>query len=317
MSKFLTIGEPLVVFASQNLNENLENSLNFKKFSAGAELNVAIGVARLGHTSYYVSKIGNDSNGKFLLNTLKKEKIKTEYIDISNKYKTGFYLKQLVDNNDPVIEYYRKNSAASNYNKDNLKNIDFSNIKIAHISGIMASISKKGLNSIKSLMNILNNKNILTVFDPNLRPILWDSKDLMIKTLNNLAKKANIVLPGISEAKILTGLNNMEDICDFYLNQSKKTKIVIIKNGSKGAFVKEKNKKSFEVKAYKMKKIIDTVGAGDGFAVGIITGLMENLTLDKAVKRACAIGALATQSQGDNSSYPTRKELDIFMKGEK
>lgn len=55
------------------------------------------------------------------------------------------------------------------------------------------------------------------------------------------------------------------------------------------------------------------MGAGDGFATGVVTGLMEGLTLSEAVKRGTAIGAIQVMSRGDNEGLPTRQELKDFM----
>ena len=65
-----------------------------------------------------------------------------------------------------------------------------------------------------------------------------------------------------------------------------------------------------------MEHIVDTVGAGDGFAAGVLTGLEEGLSLEKAVRRGCAIGAIQLMSKGDNDGLPFRKELERFMAGE-
>jgi 2-dehydro-3-deoxygluconokinase len=60
MSEFITIGEPLVVLASENQDISLEAAERFSKYLAGAELNVAIGMSRLGHEATYISKVGDD-----------------------------------------------------------------------------------------------------------------------------------------------------------------------------------------------------------------------------------------------------------------
>ena len=63
-----------------------------------------------------------------------------------------------------------------------------------------------------------------------------------------------------------------------------------------------------------MREVVDTVGAGDGFAAGILTGLMEGLPMRDAVRRAAAIGAIQVMSRGDNEGLPTPAELERFMK---
>ena len=71
------------------------------------------------------------------------------------------------------------------------------------------------------------------------------------------------------------------------------------------------------VEGFKVEKIIDTVGAGDGFAAGCISALKEGLSLKEAVRRGNAIGAIQLTSKGDNEGLPTRIELEKFMNGEK
>jgi len=313
MADFLTIGEPMAVFASENIDKSLSESCDFKKYTAGAELNVAVGVARLGHSVEYISQIGQDFIGDFILNELGKNGVGRKYINISDNYKTGFYFKQSVSNGDPKIEYYRKNSASSHFDISKIDEIDFDSVKLIHVSGIMAAISEDGLNAVKKILKIANEKNIITTFDPNIRENLWESKQQMIDTLNLLAKDSTVILPGINEGNILTGCDSVEDIADYYLNSGGKTETVIVKDGSKGAFCKTKHGKAIHLKAFKVEKVVDTVGAGDGFAVGIITAMLENLSLEDTLKRACIIGSLAVQKKGDNSGYPTRKELEDFI----
>ena len=85
--------------------------------------------------------------------------------------------------------------------------------------------------------------------------------------------------------------------------------------GPAGAFYASKECTG-TVPGYRVEEVIDTVGAGDGFAVGVMSGLLEGWTLREAVSRGNAIGALAVMSEGDNSGLPTRNELELFMKEE-
>ena len=86
--------------------------------------------------------------------------------------------------------------------------------------------------------------------------------------------------------------------------------------GSKGAYGKEKDGKEFQAASFPVKHVVDTVGAGDGFAVGVITALLEGLSLSEAARRGAAIGALAVMSAGDNEGLPDRNKLERFMEGE-
>lgn len=314
MSEFLTIGEPIALFASTDEDQSLTDSQNFRKFLAGAEVNVTVGVSRLGHTTEYLTQLGNDPFGDFIKKELHDNNIGTDYIEQVDDYWTAFQLKDKVSKGDPSIYYFRKGSAAAHFEKDVLDKVDFSDVKIAHLSGIFPAISEQAFESFEYLIKLLHEHQIQTVFDPNLRPQLWSSTEKMVQTINNLAKEAEIILPGVGEGEILVGSRDLETIADFYLNQSDITKTVIIKDGPAGAFVKQKNGESYFVDGFKVDHVVDTVGAGDGFALGLETGLLENLPLKEAVRRGNAIGALAVQAPGDNDGYPNREQLEKFLK---
>lgn len=317
MAEFLTIGEPMAVFAAQDVDASLIDAASYQKYLAGAELNVAIGISRLGHKAEYVSSVGSDPFGKYIVKAVSAAGVGTQYLDSESDFWTGFYLKQRVSHGDPETYYFRKNSAAANFNQQNLNHIDFDGIKVAHLSGIFAALSDNDLTVLRDLNQRLLANQITVTFDPNLRPALWSSKEKMITVTNELAKQANIVMPGINEGEILMGSRSPEEIADFYLRQSEVTQTVIVKLGPAGALIKQRDGHQEVVSGFQVNHVIDTVGAGDGFAVGMISGLLEGLPLSDSVKRGCAIGALAVMSPGDNDGYPTPVELDSFYKQQK
>ncbi|KAF1305399.1 sugar kinase [Enterococcus saccharolyticus] len=313
MSEFLTIGEPIALFGSEEIDKSLKEAAHFQKFLAGAEVNVTVGVSRLGHSTQYITRLGKDPFGEFIVDQLHENRIGTDYIDTTADYWTAFQLKDRVSQGDPSIFYFRKGSAASHFNVKNLDNIDFSEVKLAHLSGIFPAISMEALKAFRYFVELLEQNNIQTTFDPNLRPQLWASQKEMVTTINELATHADIILPGINEGEILMGSRQPEEIADFYLNNSSKTKTVVVKLGAEGAYVKQKDGSSFTVPGFHVEEVVDTVGAGDGFAAGLITALIEGENLEAAVLRANAIGALAVQSPGDNDGYPTPEELAKFL----
>lgn len=317
MSEFLTIGEPIALFGSEEVDKSLKDALHFQKFLAGAEVNVAVGVARLNHSSEYITQVGKDPFGEFIIDQLHENKIGTDYISETADFWTAFQLKDRVSNGDPSIFYFRKGSAAAHFEKEVLDKIDFSEVKMAHLSGIFPAISPEAQAAFRYLIDLLEKNQIRTTFDPNLRPQLWSSKEEMVNTINDLASHAEIVLPGINEGEILMGSRDPEKIADFYLNNGSATKTVIVKLGTEGAYVKVKSGESFTVPGFKVEEVVDTVGAGDGFAVGLITALMEGEDLKDAVVRANAIGAMAVQSPGDNDGYPTPEQLNEFLQNQK
>jgi 2-dehydro-3-deoxygluconokinase len=137
--------------------------------------------------------------------------------------------------------------------------------------------------------------------------VLWESEAEMVEKLNQLAVQADWVLPGLKEGMILTGRQTPEAIADFYLDRG--VQAVVIKTGSDGAWYKSATGEKGAVAAVRVENVVDTVGAGDGFAVGVISALLEGKTLHQAVARGNKIGSLAIQVQGDSEGLPTRDAL--------
>ncbi|WP_318371150.1 sugar kinase [Enterobacter sp.] len=303
----ITIGEAMAMFVATETGD-LACAEHFIKRVAGAELNVATGLARLGLKVNWVSRVGDDSFGQFVLNTLQKERIGTAGVTIDGRYATGFQLKSKVeDGTDPTVEYFRKNSAASHLSTDDFDEAMFSSARHLHLSGVAAALSASSYDLLDRAAGVMKARGKTISFDPNLRPVLWKSEAEMVEKLNHLAFQADWVLPGLKEGVILTGEKTPQGIADFYLARG--VKVVVIKTGTDGAWFKTASGEEGAVAAIKVENVVDTVGAGDGFAVGVISALLEGKPLKQAVERGNKIGSLAIQVQGDSEGLPTREQL--------
>ena len=307
--KLLLVGEPMGLFIAQE-EARLEEVNLFAAQVAGAEFNVAVGLSRLGHSVGYLTKLGNDPFGKRIVNTMQKNGIDTSLITYCDDHRTGFMLKGKTSHGDPDIFYFRKNSAASTISVEDLTQFDLSAYGYLHITGILPPLSESTLEATRYLMQRAKKEGLTVFFDPNLRLQLWPSTQAMVTELNLLAGFADYVLPGCKEGKILCGTEVPEEIGAFYLSLG--AKAVVVKTGAKGAYAATKEG-GFYSRTYPAKEIVDTVGAGDGFAAGVISAVMEGLPLKEAVRRGNAIGTIQVMSVGDNEGLPTRQELDRFM----
>ncbi|EPA9113244.1 MAG: sugar kinase [Serratia liquefaciens] len=303
----VTLGEAMAMFVATQTGDLAEVD-NFTKRIAGAELNVAIGLARLGLNVGWVSRVGNDTFGRFTLQQLKKEGINAQQVTVDANYPTGFQIKSKTsDGTDPSVEYFRKGSAASHLSVDDFNRDYFRSARHLHLSGVAAALSGQSLALCNHAAREMRAMGKTISFDPNLRPVLWSSQQVMIEQLNKLAFAADWVLPGLKEGQILTGLSTPEGIADFYLERG--VQAVIIKTGPDGAWFKTATGDQAAVAAIKVSNVVDTVGAGDGFAVGTISALLEGKTLKQAVQRGNKIGSLAIQAIGDSEGLPTRAAL--------
>lgn len=305
----LLAGEPMGLLIAQS-EGSLDSVDGYSLAVAGAEFNVATGAARLGHYVSYLTKLGDDPFGKLIARTLRNNKIDDNNVLYTNERTTGFMLKSKVTKGDPEIFYFRKGSAASTLSAADVENVDFSKFSHIHLTGIFPALTDSTREAMMSLIKKARQAGLFISFDPNLRPQLWPSTEVMVKTLNELATYADLVLPGCGEGKILCGSEDPSKINDFYISLG--AKMVVTKLGPDGALVRDGDKE-FTVPGFIIDKVVDTVGAGDGFACGVITSLMEGLSLDKAAERGCAIGAIQCTFAGDNEGLPTPELLQDFM----
>jgi 2-dehydro-3-deoxygluconokinase len=304
----VTYGEPLVVFIAQEPGP-LAQAQRFRKSIAGAELNVAVGLSRLGFKVGYASRVGADSFGQCVTQTLLQQGIDAAQVRIDPAHPTGFYLKSCVlDGSDPAVEYHRKASAASWLSLADYDAAYFASARHLHLSGVAPAISPSSLELAIHIAAQAHAAGAQCIsFDPNLRPVLWPSIDEMVQQMRRLAALAQWVLPGLEEGRIITGAQSPAAIADFLLQRGAQG--VVIKLGAAGAYLKTL-KQELNIAAAPVAKVVDTVGAGDGFAVGFISALLEGRRPEQAVARGNLVAGLAIQVAGDSDGLPTRAQLD-------
>ncbi len=287
----------------------LEECTGFLKRTAGAETNVAIGLARLGFQVGWASRLGHDSMARYLLAAMRGEGIDCSHVVCDAAQTTGFQFKERVtDGRDPLVESHRKGSAASRMTPADIDEPWLRSARHLHATGVFPAISATTLPTAIRTMEIAREAGRTISFDTNLRPGLWGSTEIMRSTINALAARADWVLPGIEEGLILTGETAPERVAAFYRAQG--AKLVVVKLGADGAYYDSDTQGTGRVPGYPVEKVIDTVGAGDGFAAGVISALLEGKSVPEAVRRGSWIGARAVQVLGDTEGLPTRAQLN-------
>jgi len=302
----LTFGEAMVLLVADQPGA-LEHAQAFVKRTAGAETNVAIGLARLGLGVGWCSRLGTDSLGRYLLQSMQAEGIDCSHVVRDATQRTGFMIKGRVEGGgDPEVEYHRKGSAASLMQVADIDVPWLIKARHLHATGIFAALSETCLATAEATMELMRRHGKTISFDPNLRPSLWPNPEVMRETINRLACRADWVLPGIEEGQWLTGHSSPEGIAGFYLNAG--VSLVVIKLGAAGAYWATATERAY-VPGFPVARVVDTVGAGDGFAVGVISGMLEGQSVQAAVRRGAWIGARAVQVLGDTEGLPTRRQL--------
>jgi sugar/nucleoside kinase (ribokinase family) len=303
----VTFGEAMVMLVGDRPGP-IEEAQSFAKRTAGAETNVAIGLARLGLKVGWASRLGSDSMANYLLATFRAEGIDCSRVTCDPAQRTGLLFKgRVLDGSDPPVEYHRKGSAASLFQPDEIDVDWMLSARHLHATGVFPAISANCFATAQRSLALMREAGRTISFDPNLRPTLWPSPERMREAINALAAQADWVLPGLEEGRFLTGEQTPEGVARFYRKLG--ARLVVVKLGPEGAYY-DTEEGCGTVAGFPVAKVVDTVGAGDGFAVGVISAMLEGRNVAEAVRRGAWIGARAVQVLGDTEGLPTRAQLD-------
>lgn len=304
----ITFGESMVLF-NPDAKGPLRYIHTFSKALAGAESNVAIALARLEHNVGWFSKLGNDEFGRYIECFIRGEGVDISRVIKDDTKSTGLLFKERFAHVNPNVYYYRKNSAASYLTPDDIDYEYIKSAKILHITGITPALSQSARETVIKVVDFAKENGVLFSFDPNIRLKLWSIEEAKPVILD-LCKKADILFPGIDEAEMLLGIKEPTEIIKTFHNMG--SNIVALKLGKAGCRISNKEEEYF-VNGYTVNTMEDSVGAGDGFAAGFLSGLMKNRDFRECGEYANGVGAMATLVKGDVEGLPTYDQLLTFI----
>ncbi len=309
MDKVLLIGEPMELLLAEEEGA-LADVTKFRASVSGAEINVAVGLARLGLCPRYMTRLGSDPRAVRIRSFMRENGIPDDLIITDPAHLTGAMMKSKAEPGKHEIYYFRQDSAASFLCREDVDQLDLSDIRAVHFTGIFPSISASAAEAARRLVQRAKSDEITVVFDPNLRCQLWNSSPETLALINEFAADSDVFLPSLKEAQTLCGLSEPEEIAEHYLELG--TKKVVVKLGKQGAYYKS-HVESGIAPTFQADSVIDTAGAGDGFAAGLISGICEEIPLGEAVFRANAVGSMQIQNSSDNAGLPTLEQLREYM----
>lgn len=306
MPEFVTFGETMAVFAPCEAVP-LRYCSDYKLRIAGAESNTAISLAKLGHSTGWISRLGDDELGAYVLNSIRAEGVDTSSVITDENHRTGLMVKQLSAGETSVF-YYRENSAASHFSKEDINFDAIKSAKIIHLTGITPVLGDSCMEACEEIVRFANENNIMLSFDPNIRLRLWGNTDYTEK-IASFMYSSSIVLLGLDEAKRLTGTDKPVEIVNNL--RQKGVRYIAIKNGSDGAWCAD-DTELIHIGAESC-RCVDPVGAGDGFNAGFISGILRGKPLEICGKMGAIAGAMATENTGDIEGYPTLSQMNTRL----
>lgn len=304
----LTFGEALVGYGS--IEDNLKVATQFTRFPGGADLNVAVGLTRLGLRATWASVLGDDPHGDYLADAVDRLGITPLVRRAAGP--TALMFKAGGADGDPEVLQVRHQTAFAEH-ADALLTADvlgFEGIDHLHLTGIVLGISPVVRAAAFTLFEAAIAAGVSVSFDPNLRLNLWPDREEMRTVINTVAERATVVMPGLEEARLLTDQLEPKDIAKAYLESGARE--VVIKLGAEGAYAWTADGQTARSRRFSVTPI-DTVGAGDGFAAGYLVAFLTGTSLQERVDQGAAVGALAITRRGDLAAMPTHEEVRALI----
>lgn len=314
MSKLYCIGELLVDFKPES------GEMTYKGNAGGAPANVCVQAARLGQEGVYLTQVGKDAFGDYLIDVLKGCGVDVSYILQTDAHSTSLSFVSLNKYGDRTFSFYRRNAPDLYFPKNSFSDISFDAGDVFEF-GSVALATSASADVHMNLIRKAREKGGFVAFDPNLRPELWGDVHKLCKTVMDFAGYADIIKVSSDEWRLLSGNpykggKSADPYPGFF---GIYTKALLITCGRCGAKLYLRDR-VYECPGYKV-SAVDTTGAGDSFFGAFLAGLMDqhaqpgSLTWDERLPYqdildfACKAGAYACTGYGAIPAMGTRDEI--------
>lgn len=318
MSKLYSIGELLIDFQSVGTG-SLKHTAQFVKNAGGAPANVCVQAVKLGQNAVYLTQVGADGFGEFLIDTLSGEGVDATYIKKTEKYDTSLAFVSFKEDGEREFSFYRKAAADLYFTPEDFKDVVFTADDYLEF-GSVALKTQIAKDTHISLIERARAAGATVCFDPNLRFNLWEDKNELREVVLRFSKYSDIIKVGGDEIEFITGRTGEDAVKALFTGT---LKILLVTNGGKGAKLYLADGRKFSCDGFKV-KAVDTTGAGDSFFGGFIAGMMENgLTAANALSFggyggllsfACKCGAFTTTGFGAIPSMGNREKIEKAVK---
>ncbi|EFO0078729.1 aminoimidazole riboside kinase [Escherichia coli] len=276
----------------------------------GAPANVAVGIARLGGTSGFIGRVGDDPFGALMQRTLLTEGVDITYLKQDEWHRTSTVLVDLNDQGERSFTFMVRPSADLFLETTDLP--CWRHGEWLHLCSIALS-AEPSRTSAFTAMTAIRHAGGFVSFDPNIREDLWQDEHLLRLCLRQALQLADVVKLSEEEWRLISGkTQNDRDICA--LAKEYEIAMLLVTKGAEGVVVCYRG----QVHHFAGMSVncVDSTGAGDAFVAGLLTGLSSTgLSTDEREMRriidlAQRCGALAVTAKGAMTALPCRQELE-------
>ncbi|MGC5022032.1 sugar kinase [Micromonospora sp. DT47] len=275
---------------------------------AGAESNVAIGLARLGHRTAWAGRISDDELGGYLLRQLRAEGVGVDHVTRDPERPAGLMFLERRTADLTRVRYHRAGSAGSALSVEDLRPALAAGTRVLHLTGITPALSDSAREATRWAAETASRSGALVCLDVNHRARLW-TRDAARAVLTPLAGHTSVVVASSDELDLVGEPGADEEMVVASL-LARGVETVLVKLGADGA--RAYTRDGVRQAAALPVTAVDTVGAGDAFTAGYLSGHLDRLELAGRLRRAVTLGAFAVAGHGDWEALPRRDELSLL-----
>lgn len=304
-------GELLIDFTYEGISNAGQKM--FAQNPGGAPANVLVAASRLGASSAFLGKVGNDMHGSFLRKILRSENVDTKGLILDDKYFTTLAFVDLNENGERSFSFARKPGADTKMECEEVNLDILKNANIYHVGSLSLTNEPSRSTTIYSVKKAKEYGCIIS-YDPNYRDSLWQNEECAKKHIRSLIEYVDVMKISDEEMELVTDKNNPVEAAKFLINNG--VKLVVITLGKDGAYVCNNEVGKF-VSGFRSNSI-DTTGAGDSFWGGFLYKLSESnekiqkITLkeaEKFVRFSNAVASICVEGKGAIPSMPKMEEV--------
>jgi sugar/nucleoside kinase (ribokinase family) len=269
--------------------------------SGGCAANTGVDLAKIGIDTSIIGKVGKDGLGDFMINALVKNGVSAE--GIARDENTGTSGTMVMVHSDGERDFIHYLGANATFTENDINWDMIKGSKIMHIAGSFLMPSFDGMPTANALKKA-QSMGIITTLDT-----AWDSKGQWMDVLKPCLEYIDYAVPSIEEARMVTGKHEPADVAKVLMDNG--VKVVALKMGEDGCYIRSSDTEisipRFTVNA------IDALGAGDSFAAGFLTGILQGWDLEKTGRFANAVGACCVMELGATTGIKSMEETLALM----
>lgn len=274
----------------------------------GAESNAALAVSRLGHRVAFLGRVGTDAAGRRIIRTLRSEGVDVGGLREDPDASTGILIRDAGGPRGTSVDYHRTGSAGSRLAPSDVDTGVIGRSRFLLITGLTCGLSDSAAEAVASAVASARAQGTVVCLDPNLRSRIASDEEWR-ERVGPLLASVDVIIGSAAELTVVTGTTSREDALSELTSSGVET--VVMRSDDAPTVVVTAGYR-FE-RTFERVSPVDAVGAGDAFAGGFLSGLIDGIDIEAAVERAQAVARRCVMTMGDVEGLPTRQELTAVL----